>query len=218
MVTVQATLPAAKNTGVAITRTATITIQEPPPPENFTLRIIKINNGSDKVVKIAVIPARATFNDAIYATGHTGYAWAGTSGNDPTYSSNFVNWWGAEYTPTYYTLSKNIYAENEWVDVTIPWPNGDVLGWYVYFFEGDNRVRGYVKPAALDPPRKHNFNFLVRPDYLYANNYYLWMNEYKQAQEGTGSLVIPIGYHSYDNTASIMKAVSVGSRPRHDLD
>jgi hypothetical protein len=226
-VTVRATLPANKNGGLELIRNQTITITSPvapppPPPtypSTFTLRIIKLNGASDHVSQIALIPVPAAdskhnYNDAIYRTGHTKIQWA-MDGNDITHLANFKK--TAPANTQYISICK-LSKENDWTNVTIPWPANGVIGYYLFFIEGDGRVRGYVNPGKLDPQRKENFLFLLRPEYLYDNQR-MWMFGVNQvAPNSLGSLyVIPIGYHSYDNTASVMKAAGVGKRPTHDL-
>jgi hypothetical protein len=219
-VTITATLPADKNLGVQLTRTQTITITVPPPPpptypDYFTLRLIKLN-GSDYVSQIALVPVtNDTYGAAIHRTGHTKVQWAFGSGKLGV--TKFKDFKAAYPQAQYITIAK-LDKENDWTNVDIPWPTGNVTGYHVFFIEGDNRVRGYVNPGRLDPDQDENFLFFLRPDYLY-DNLRMWMNEYKQAaSNSSGSFyVVPIGYDSYYNTASIMKPAGVGSRPTHDL-
>jgi hypothetical protein len=219
-VTIQATLPANKNQGEALVRTQTITITAPvPPPPTypgyFTLRIIKLN-GSDYVSQIALVPVtNDNYDTTIRRTGHTKVQWAFGSGTLGV--TKFKEFKEAYPQARYISITK-LDKENDWTNVTIPWPTGNVTGYHVFFIEGDSRVRGYVNPGKLDPKQSENFLFFLRPDYLY-DNYRLWMNGYKQAAaDSSGSLyVIPIGYDSYYNTASIMKTAGVGTRPTHDL-
>jgi hypothetical protein len=223
-VTIRATLPANKNQGVQLVREQTITITEPPPPpppSNFTLRIVKMNGTTDSVSRIVLVAKRSnTYSEAIYRTGHTKEGWVPGAGKlGLSTLTEFKKVYPESGNPDvqYINVTK-IYKENDWVDVTIPWPTGNVTGYYVFFIEGDNRVRGYVNPPTFDPDRDKNFLFFLRPDYLY-DNLRMWMNGYKQAAPNSaGSLyVIPIGYDSYYNTASIMKPNKVGERPTHDL-
>jgi hypothetical protein len=120
--------------------------------------------------------------------------------------------------PNQYLTITKIDKTNEWADISIPWPSGGVTGYHLFFIEGDSRVRGYVNPGQLDPDQDENFLFFLRPDYLY-DNYRLWMKADKQVANTTsGALeVIPIGYDSNKNTASVMKSQGVGSQPRHDF-
>jgi hypothetical protein len=219
-VTITATLPADKNQGVLLTRTQTITITAPPPPpptypSTFTLRLIKLN-GSDYVSQIALVPVtNDTYGAAIHRTGHTKVRWAFGSGKlGVTKLKDFKT----AYPQAQYITIAKLDKENDWTNVTISWPTGNVTGYHVFFIEGDSRVRGYVNPGRLDPDQDENFLFFLRPDYLY-DNLSMWMNGYKQAApNSSGSLdVVPIGYDSYYNTASIMKPAGVGSRPTHDL-
>jgi hypothetical protein len=219
-VTIQATLPADKNQGEPLTRTQTITITAPVPPPptypaNFTLRIIKLNN-SDYVSQIALVPVTGdTYGAAIHRTGHTKVRWAFGSGTGGV--TKFAEFKKAYPQAQYIAITK-LDKENDWTNVIIDWPAGNVTGYNVFFIEGDTRVRGYVNPGQLNPDQDENFLFFLRPDYLY-DNFRMWMNGYKRAEpNSSGSLyVIPIGYDSYYNTSSIMKEDQVGKRPIHDL-
>jgi hypothetical protein len=224
-VTVQATLPAAKNGGSGpLTATGTITVKAQT-PANFTLRIIK-QNTSDYVSQIILVPVPTAldvpyYNASIYRTGHTKVLWAttGTGRKDTTYIEGFkAAYPAAQYPNVLYINIAKLDTTNDWADVSIPWPTGDVVGYNLFFIEGDSRVRGYVNPGQLDPALNKNFIFYLRLDYLYNNNR-LWMNTYKQAApNAAGAIeVVPIGYDSYYNTASIMKAAGVGNKPTHDL-
>jgi hypothetical protein len=222
-VTIRATLPADKNQGEALTRTATITITAPPPPPppptptSFTLRFVKVN-ASDYVSQIALVPTSDAYSTAIQRTGHTKVRWATDTSSHKGAETKKVSEFDKKYPDAVkYTITK-IDKENDWADITIPWPAGNVTGYYLFFLEGDGRVRGYVNPGKLDPDWEFNFLFYLRPDYLY-DSLRMWMSTYKQASpNSSGSLyVIPIGYDSHDNTASIMKPKGVGQRPDHDL-
>jgi hypothetical protein len=216
-VTVTATLPAAKNAGTPLVRTRDITVTSTY-PANFTLRIIK-QNSSDYVSQIVLVPVtNDNYGTLIRQTGHTTVRWAFGSGKGGvTKKSEFMKEYPNAPPNRYLTITK-IDKTNDWADISIPWPSGSVTGYHLFFIEGDSRVRGYVNPGQLDPYQDENFLFFLRPDYLY-DNYRLWMKADKQATSTTsGALeVIPIGYDSYKNTASIMKSQGVGSQPRHDL-
>jgi hypothetical protein len=174
-------------------------------------------NTSDYVSRIALVPVtNDPYNTAIYRTGHTGVKWAlGTGTLGVTKIKEFEK--AAPPDTLYITIAK-LDKENDWTNVPIPWPTGNVIGYNLFFIEGDSRVRGYVNPGKLDPLQKENFLFFLRPDYLY-NNLRLWMNGVNEAAPNSaGSLyVIPIGYDSNKKTASIMKTAGVGKRPNHDL-
>jgi hypothetical protein len=221
-ITVQATLPLDKNGGAGIgtvvTATGTITVKALT-PDNFTLRIIKLN-ASDYVSQIALVPVTSDpYSTAIHGTGHTNERWAfGTGSKKGVTKIDEFKTSPNGIAATYYTLAKKLDSENDWVDITLPWPTGNVTGYRLFFIEGDSRVRGYVNPGQLDPDQDENFLFFLRPDVLY-NNYRLWMAKEKEVTEGSTDArkVIPIGYHSHDNTASIMKSQGVTKRPRHDL-
>jgi hypothetical protein len=214
-VTITATVPDVKNAGVSISRTATLTVNPAPPvyPSAFTLRIIKVNNTSDYVKQIALVPvASDSYSADVYRTGHTGVRWATGSGKlGATTLTNFKK----QYPQAQFITIGKIYKANDWSDVVIDWPASG--GYNLFFIEGDSRVRGYVTPGQMDPDQNKNFLFYLRPDYLYDNQR-LWMSAYLENNPVTGaSRVIPVGYHSYDNTASIMKSQGVGSLPKHDI-
>jgi hypothetical protein len=218
-VTVKATLPAEVNYGQILEKTTQVLVREKPPvyPTTLTLRIIKLNS-SDYVNQIALQPVTSdAYSPAIRSTGHTKVQWAFGSGKTGvTKKKEFVKSYLSP--PNQYITITKIDKTNDWTDVTIPWPTGNVTGYNLFFIEGDTRVRGYVNPGRLDPDQKENFLFFLRPDVLY-NNYRLWMKADKQATDNTGGAiqVVPIGYNSYYNTASIMKAAGVGNQPTHDL-
>jgi hypothetical protein len=221
-VTVQATLPADKNGGSGpLTATGTITVKAQT-PANLSLRIIKLNS-SDYVSQIILVPvptALDPYNASIYRTGHTKVLWAEKFGTtDTTRIEGFkARYPATQYPNVLYINIAKLDTTNDWADVTIPWPTGDIVGYNLFFIEGDSRVRGYVNPGQLDPVLNKNFIFYLRPDYLYNYNR-LWMNTYVQAAPNTAGAVevVPIGYDSYYNTTSIMKSAGVGNRPTHDL-
>jgi hypothetical protein len=230
-VNIKATLPAAKNGqligGTAITARGVITITTPPPayPQQFTLRLIK-TGGSDSVVQIALVPVSGNpHNLATSRTGHTKIPWAHQflhNGVDPSHRDSFMRWL-TRYKGVKIISIANFAKVKDWVDVTIDWPTGSATGYYLFFIEGDNRVRGYANPGTLDPAKDKNFLFYLRPDYLY-DNYRLSMGTTKaNGNKQVNSLttphhrVIPIGYDSWNNTASIMKPMGVDNQPSHDL-
>ncbi|MDR0731694.1 MAG: hypothetical protein LBF63_08495, partial [Treponema sp.] len=88
-------------------------------------------------------------------------------------------------------------------------------GYFIFFIEGDGRVRGYANPGKLSPPQENNFLFYLRFDALTP----LWMNGVTVVAPGSaGALqVVPIGYDSHDNQASIMSSQGVGNLPLHDI-
>jgi hypothetical protein len=143
-------------------------------------------------------------------------------GKDPSYKDSFMEM--IKQSPGVKTISvANFAAEKDWVDIAIDWPTGNVTGYHLFFIEGDGRVRGYANPGTLDPAKDKNFLFFLRPDYLY-DHYLLAMgtsktNGYKQVDPSLTAFrrVIPIGYDSWNNTASVMKAKAVDAQPVHDL-
>jgi hypothetical protein len=211
------TLPAVKGNPAPVSAPAFVTVSpQVIHPNSLTLRVIKLN-GSDYISQIVLVPASSTYNDEVKRTGHTAGKWAESYVKDPTFKDGFFAMFAGQGLWTI-TPSKKLDGTNDWADITLPWSD---TGWYVFFIEGDKRVRGYVSPGTLDPPRSKNYLFYLNPAYLYNNSELtLLMKNEKAVREGTaGALpVIPIGYDSYNNTASIMKFDGLDKRPRHDLD
>jgi hypothetical protein len=205
-------------------------------PQRFTLRIIRMPYSIDSITRIIVVPIRDDrYNSTIYQTGHTGVQWAaGTP--DLTYYSHLKDFMQQYPQAKVYTLNKSasagegtgstsnkLNADYDWSDVTINWPSGFVTGYYIFFVEGDDRIRGYTNPGHLSPAKAENFLFFLRPDYAYK--YLLPMGTTKDSGSmqvnpytTTFRKVIPIGYQTWDNVSSIMKSVGVGNRPKHDAD
>jgi hypothetical protein len=223
---VLATLPAAKNNGVEVVAAGIITVETPPPPPpahpaSLTFRIFKTNN-SDYVREIALLPVSvsddagypASLISLIRQTGHSNYAWANRT-PDPTYRSNFVNW----LSPYGLQLKGIVKLDStgDYADVTIPWPTGSTVGYNLFFIEGDSRVRGYVRPAKLDPPKASNYVFYLNFDTV--KNYIIPMKGAYEAAPGTAGAVnvVGIAYNSHDNNAAILKSAGVGKIPNYDL-
>jgi hypothetical protein len=194
----------------------------------------------DGVTKVVLVPTTwDPGNETVYQTGYSGRPWADTrvSGKfNGTYDSSDSFWELLKpYKYISYTVNKSnavtssnvtasqIKKENEWVDLTVPWPTGGATGYFVYFIETDKRVRGYCNPAKgleADGDVTKNFQFFIRPDYLYANrripmgitssNGHLQVNPSSTAYRE----VIPVSYTDWENVASIMTARGVGSRPK----
>jgi hypothetical protein len=233
----RAVLPAAKNLGEERSAETTITITVAK-SSTFTLRIIKVPTIGDGVVQVVLVPVtNDRYSEAVYKTGYTGVAWA--TSND-TYHGTHLNEFKKMYPPganLYFTVSKfdsqgtsaEIRRENEWADIVVPWPTGNVTGYHLFFVETDLRVRGYctlrssktsdVLDASGDPER--NFLFFIRPDYLHANRL-LPMgvtreDGYKQANSFGSPYsfrwVIPISYTDWENVPSIMTSAGIGYRP-----
>jgi hypothetical protein len=230
-VNVRATLPAARNGqslgGTAVTATGLITVVAPTPvyPPQFTLRLIK-TGGSDSVTQLVLVPVtRDTYSQAIHRTGHTRVQWAHQfvyKAQDPSHKNSFMQML-KQYSGVQTISITNFARDKDWVDVAIDWPAGNITGYHVFFIEGDNRVRGYVNPGTLDPAKDKNFLFFLRPDLLYSD-YALPMGTtktdgYKVVNPLTTAFrfVIPIGYDSWNNTASVMKSKGIGAQPAHDL-
>jgi hypothetical protein len=236
MVTITATLPAAKNpNGVAITQTMTIMVKDPPPPPGptmVTLRIIrnKEHTGSEYVSGV-FIEAVTWDHPKRKSVGFSGYSevqWAGNSSANVgiTSKSAFTKYYANPVAgrpapdPTsginspYYNW-KGLYLKNlnDYVDLQIPVPRdgSPVKGYRVFFVEGDNRVRGYVNPPEMDPDLWQNYAFFLDARRLY--------NEARIPMIGAveytgGTMVIPIGYETWYNVASIMTSAGNGKRPK----
>jgi hypothetical protein len=232
---VRATLSAEKNFGTARTAVTTVTVQDPPVvvPSAVTLRIISMlrpkDNGEwDSVKQIAIVPVYGDlYNAEVYKTGYTRDRWVfGTpTGLYKAVSASEFDKFVVEpyriYTLSRYNApgSHPINGENEWADVTVPVTSG-MTGFYIYFIEGDNEVRGYVNPGKLDPPIENNYKFYVRLDYV-VKNYMLDMgvtqfSGHLEANPAYGQTlrVIPISYEDWNNVPSIMVSAGVGKKPR----
>jgi hypothetical protein len=214
-VLVRATLPAARNGqsigGTTVTAEGVITVN-PSTSSTITLRIIKLND-TDYVNRIVLVPRTSNYTNTVYRTGHTKAQWA-LNGTDPTFKAGFQKLYP---NARYYTIKK-LDKTGDWADISIPWPANSATGYDIFFIEGDSRIRGYANPGVLSPPRKNNFLFFLYPEYLYPG-YLMRMNGTKQADDASKvwPSVLPIGYDSYNNTASIMKSKGVGVQPAHDL-
>jgi hypothetical protein len=241
IVKVKAVLPAIKNLGTERTAETTILVVSPPPPNPsvFTLRIIKVPKIGDGVIQVVLVPVTGdTYSQTVYETGYTGVKWATYTGSyHGTHLDEFKKLYPPSSGATYYTVSKfdsqgtgaEIKRENEWADIDVPWPTGNVTGYHVFFIEADKRVRSYctlksaktddVLDATGDPDR--NFLFFIRPDYLYANRLLPMgitkSDGYKEVDPAaTASVrqVIPISYTDWENVPSIMTSNGVGNRPK----
>jgi hypothetical protein len=178
-------------------------------------------NDSDKISQIYFVSRGGTYGDNIYSTGHTKEKWADGVTPDPTYKGGFLKLLEVVDLPTQ-TFNIADYgkldSKNDIATITVPWTED---GYNVFFGEGDTRVRGYVNKngkGTLSPDKKYNFIFYLRPEYI-NDRYSIWMKDDEEVAQGTSGAVkvIPIGYDSYYNTASIMKSQGVGNQPRHDL-
>jgi hypothetical protein len=228
-VTLKATLPRARNGGThgsEVTANVTITVKDVPPPSELTLRIFQSKLPGDitldNITQVVLIPrdaSQSTILDAHKRTGHYSVDWAASGKKDQTYKTEFFN----SYLPNRFgqqlilTPVVNMASAGGYVDITIPWPPNYIAGFDVFFIEGDNRVRGYVSPWELNPPKENNYIFYL--DFVYiANNFILSMKDDKEVPGGTpGSVkVVPIHYSSYRNVASIMKSGGLYSTPVPD--
>jgi hypothetical protein len=235
------TLPASKNGGVQITRTAAITVKADH-PDSLTLRIVK-QNSSDSIEHLVLVPVNGSgYSERIKQTGHTkvrwsavgadtdkGYTkWTSSKGAFETYTNQFE---GVILKGPYH---KYLDATNDFYDVDIPWPTDGNTGYNIFFLENDGRVRGYVNPGKLDPPQSTNFLFYLDVQYAWDHLRAAMGTSTKKSDANHGSklvqytttayrYVIPIGYDSYYNTASILKwywtngGVNVGDHLYHDL-
>jgi hypothetical protein len=238
------TLPASKNGGVQITRNATVTVKADH-PDTLTLRIVK-QNDSDSIDHLVFVPVTRTFNERISQTGHTkvqwsmigdvtkasvkGYTtWTSSQGAFETYTNQFT---GVILTTGDFHTYLN--SKNDYYDIDIPWPTGGNTGYNIFFLEHDGRVRGYVSPGELSPPQNKNFLFYLDVNYAYTYLRAAMGTSTKKSDADHGSklvqytttkfrYVVPIGYDSYYNTASILKwkwnggGVGVGDHLWHDL-
>ena len=167
---------------------------------------------------------------SVWVTGHTGVRWTtvttvNTQTNInkkfrelyPNSTATSLEALQADGTAFYLTAmlkkgGKSPYSEFK--DFVIP--SGR---YYIFFVEGDGRVRGYVNTGALDPPEAKNYLFVVDTNKLEEN--YVWVTgTRKHVVEGTAgaSYVLPIGYESYYNHASIMKSAGINIDLTHDAN
>jgi hypothetical protein len=192
------------------------------PPPTLILRIIMMNK-SDSVSQIALVPANRSSDSisghsspfTVWQTGYTAEKWAEGYDNPTWITKNrFANRWvntGITYTTV--DLPK---GEWKYRDVAVPYPPAGKTGYYLFFIEGDSRVRGYCNPGKLDPPIEDNFLFYLHADALSP----IWLdsNNYQRAQGTTGATpVIPISYHTTNNVSSIMKSAGVGNKPTYKI-
>jgi hypothetical protein len=167
---------------------------------------------------------------SVWVTGHTGVRWTTVTNINtqtninkkfkelyPTSTAQTLKDLQPDGTAFYETAmlkkgGKSPYTEFK--DLVIP--SGR---YYIFFVEGDGRTRGYVNPGALDPAEAKNYLFVVDTDKL--EDYYVWVTgTRKEVTEGTAgaSLVLPIGYESYYNHASIMKSAGLNKDLIHDAN
>jgi hypothetical protein len=224
--TVQATLPASANANIVKTATMTVIVDPPPPPPtptSFTLRII-LENTRDSVKRIILIPLADGYtattksphapSRTIYNSGYTGYMWAYGYSYDPTYASNFLKRYPASSYPGMLIYSVAIpKGTGNYKDVEIPWPTGTNTGYCLFFEEGDGRVRGYCYPGTSTAPYTYrNMLFLLRADALKP----IWLGSdlREKAPNTSGArLVVPIGYHTDDNVATMMQSAGINNYP-----
>jgi hypothetical protein len=213
-------LPANKNGGTSIPPQNTTVTVTSPTPTTLALRIILVNK-KDSLKQIAAVPYTDTYladqksahtgTGTIYTTGYTAEKWADGLGYDPTYTTlnRFAKCWP---NALYRTVD---LAKGEWHyrDITIPYPEPGAKGYYLFFLEGDNRVRGYCYPGNVTAPAKDkNFLFYLRVDTLVP----IWLdaNNYERAPNTPETVpVIPISYHTDNNVSSIMKSNGIGNKP-----
>jgi hypothetical protein len=236
-VRIRATLPAGKNLGDVRTAEATVTVEALPAASHgstFTLRIIRTSPVWDWVKQIVLVPvANDTYSETVHRMGYTGDKWATGAGSQAgTAESEFAilypnNPPNKYYTTRFYTkdgeVTTTTWAENDWVDLVVDWPQGNITGYYMFFIEGDGRVRGYTNPGGLDPKPHgdHNFLFFIRPDYLYENNRLPMgtagsKNAHLEVDPAATPFleVIPVSFDDYNNLPSLMLSDGVGKRPK----
>jgi hypothetical protein len=229
-VTVRATLPANKNRGTQRTAETTITVEPASGgiPNSLTLRIFKTRMSgdtyTDKITRFVLIPRNESYSEAVKRTGHTSVQWAPKNESyDYTYKSKFEKYFLPQY-PGFrdYDFSANPLEDNQYVDIVVPWPTGGNTGYFLFFYEKDSRVRGYVNPWEWNPTgnaRNKNLGFFLDFDYLF-NNQLLPMKGNKQVVKGENGAVevIPLYYNSYQNVGTTMKAQGVGTTPVPNYD
>jgi hypothetical protein len=209
-VTVRATLPSAKNGGAGdVWDEGTITVM---PPEKLTLRLIHLNT-DDTISQIALIPITPPFTltPDIKSTGHTGKKWPTVA--DTALSPRKTAW--AKQFKDYTIIYKTVGIRGTWKDIEIERPPVGYTGYYLFFIEGDSNVRGYCKPGSLDPKSMYCFYFYL--DYESLSPMWMVGKSHMSSTASGASLVVPIGYQSYQNTASIMKSVGPGNPVQHNL-
>ncbi|MDR2070820.1 MAG: hypothetical protein LBP81_05335 [Treponema sp.] len=199
-------------------------------PATFTLRIIRMPKSIDTITQIAVVPVMNDgYHEGVYRTGHTGKKWTSLNGETPDETRRLKDFQAMYPQAQYYPMQKSyggtssvLANDYNWADVTINWPAKSVTGYYIFFIEGDGRIRGYANPGQLDPKKEENYLFFVRPDYVYKH-FLLPMgttidNGSTEVNPKTTAYkeVIPIGYQSYYNLSSILKSTGVWGIPRFD--
>jgi hypothetical protein len=206
--TVRATLPSAKNAGQGdVWAEAVVNVTAKPHPDYLTLRVIHTNNKSDKLTYVALLPIQASYSQAVRNSGYTGVQFTGSQ--DPSFLSVFKKWFP---TATYYSTS-NLYSEWTYVDITIPWPSAPNTGYYLWFVEGDNRVRGYSVTGKVAPPKSDNYYFYL--DAETVQHFVIPMVGLYEttAANAAGRMVLPIGYDTHANFSRILKSRGVGVVP-----
>jgi hypothetical protein len=218
--TVTATMPGDfTDTGFPKTTTVRVKVEPPPHPDNLTLRII-MDGTHDTLLEIALVEASDQWSsttqsshfpsNTIYKSGYTAIPWAGTTSPSPAYgTTRFAAKWP---NAIYKSLGVGIKQTWAYVDVTIDWPSGHD-GYYIFFHEKDNYIRGYCYPGKLvSPPPKENFLMYLRADALTP----IWLdltNYERTAGAANSKLVVPISYNTYLNVSSIMKSQGPDKRP-----
>jgi hypothetical protein len=200
-VTITATLDSPYTTTGPLSKTCTITVAEPPHPDKVLLRFIKLND-SDYVQEVCLIPTIDTHELEIYGQT-TINDWAlihaHKSKGDLTYATYFRQ---AVTDLSWYKGLTKMNKKGDYADLVVNWPAGTNPKYYLYFIEGDSRVRGYVNPGQLDPDREKNFKFFLDIKTLYEVHKFRMNGNLTDLTNGT--MVIPIAYDSYRNMASLM--------------
>jgi hypothetical protein len=104
-------------------------------------------------------------------------------------------------------------------DVAVPVPV-DGSGYWLWLVEYDNHfVRATTHPLDGSSPKPEFEKLFYFDPVFLAENHAIWLdsNNVQRAPNTPGAqLVIPVGYHTHDNTTSIMKPRGIGLKPLHD--
>ena len=162
----------------------------------------------------------------IGSTGHTDIRWAYTI-ND--HRLGLGMWEGGrddgDFKTRIYTdavlypvdIPSSATVKHKDVTVIVP-PDGS--GYWLWLVEYDNHfVRATTHPLDGNSPKPEFEKLFYFDPVFLAENHAIWLdsNNVQRAPNTPGAqLVIPIGYHTHDNTTSIMKPRGIGQKPIHD--
>ena len=142
-------------------------------------------------------------------TGHTGLRWA-TKNDDSFFTKSFTNLFpygtgnpnGNQYKTFTYPIkvgtSKTVsgtVVDTSYADVEVPTGK-----YFIFFVEGDNRVRGYTHTGRYNPDYTRDYYFYVDTE-LHQDEYY--NGRTKTSPPVAGQNIIPIWYTSHANYANI---------------